>query len=319
MNTIIKKMLPLIDILLAPFVFCSAFVLKSVRTIGVASLPISKRIMLSVGVFPIRDHYYEPLFNPRHINKPLSDDRCLPGIDFNVEEQLSLIGKFQFGEELKDISDTKIDDLSYYKSNNQFGAGDAEYWYNIIRRIKPRKIVEIGSGNSTLMAIKAIKRNIADDSSYECEHTCIEPFEMPWLEKTGISVLRDKVEDVDVGLFSQLDENDILFIDSSHIIRPQGDVVVEFLHILPSLSKGVIVHVHDIFSPKDYPESWVLEDVRLWNEQYLLEAFLTCNTDWKIIGALNYLKHHQYDELKKNSPFLTLDSEPGSFYIQKVA
>jgi len=79
MNTIIKKMLPLIDILLAPFVFCSAFVLKSVRTIGVASLPISKRIMLSVGVFPIRDHYYEPLFNPRHINKPLSDDRCLPG------------------------------------------------------------------------------------------------------------------------------------------------------------------------------------------------------------------------------------------------
>lgn len=318
MKAIIEKLAPLIDILLAPFTFFAAFIFKFVRVIGVNHFPISKKILLMVGVFPIRDHYYEPLFNPKYITKPLSDDRPLPGIDFNIEEQLDLLEKFQYGDELADITKTKTDDLCFYFGNGQFGAGDAEYWYNLIRLFKPKKIIEIGSGNSTLLAIKSIKMNTMDDSEYTCDHLCIEPYEMPWLEKTEVSVIRKKVENVDADVFSQLGENDILFIDSSHIIRPQGDVLVEFLQILPSLNRGVIVHIHDIFSPKDYPKNWVLGDVRLWNEQYLLEAFLSSNHEWKVIGSLNYLKHSQYSKFKSISPFLTLETEPGSFYIQKI-
>jgi hypothetical protein len=207
----------------------------------------------------------------------------------------------------------------FYLNNGAFESGDAEYWYQLIRTIKPRRIFEIGSGNSTLMAIKAIDRNYDDDPHYKCEHICIEPYEMPWLEEAGVSVVRKKVEDVELSFFSKLQDNDILFIDSSHIIRPQGDVLFEYLELLPSLNKGVIVHVHDIFSPKNYLKQWLIDEVRFWNEQYLLEAFLLHNSSWTIVGALNYLHHNHYEKLKSVAPFLTPEREPGSFYIQKIA
>ncbi len=95
-------------------------------------------------------------------------------------------------------------------------------------------------------------------------------------------------------------------------------MLFEYLELLPTLKKGVIVHVHDIFSPKNYPKQWLEKEVIFWNEQYLLEAFLSHNNNWKIIGALNYLLHNHYEELKAVAPFLTHDKEPGSFYIQKV-
>jgi hypothetical protein len=185
--------------------------------------------------------------------------------------------------------------------------------------MKPRRIIEIGSGISTLMAIRAICANQSDDSAYQCKHVCIEPYEMSWLENSEVSVVRCKVEDMSIEFFSELEENDILFIDSSHVIRPQGDVLFEYLELLPTLNKGVIVHVHDIFSPRNYLKQWLEDDVRFWNEQYLLEAFLTQNDSWKIIGALNYLHHHHYEQLKSVAPFLAPEREPGSFYIRKIA
>jgi hypothetical protein len=169
------------------------------------------------------------------------------------------------------------------------------------------------------MAIKAIKKNQEETPDYKCKHLCVEPYEMPWLEKTGVTVIRQKVEEIDKAMFFELDKDDILFIDSSHIIRPQGDVLFEFLELIPSLKTGVIVHVHDIFSPRDYVKEFVIDKVRFWNEQYLLEAFLTNNRDWNVIGALNYLHHNYYQNLKATCPFLTPDRTPGSFYIQKIA
>jgi len=133
-----------------------------------------------------------------------------------------------------------------------------------------------------------------------------------------IRVIRKRVEEVGREIFSELHANDLLFIDSSHVIRPQGDVLFEYLELLPSLKKGVIVHAHDIFTPGDYPDSWLREKVLLWNEQYLLEAFLTGNRDWKVTGALNYLHKNHYDRLKAKCPYLTPASVPGSFYIQRV-
>ena len=131
-------------------------------------------------------------------------------------------------------------------------------------------------------------------------------------------MLRKKVEDVGLELFGDLGENDVLFIDSSHVIRPGGDVLFEYLELLPRLRPGVIVHIHDIFSPRDYPQQWLVDWVRLWNEQYLLEALLSENPHWKIIGALNYLKHTHYDALHAVAPFLTPVREPACFYIQRL-
>jgi hypothetical protein len=308
---------PIIDIILFPFVFFSAINLLVVRRIGFKRLKRCKQALLKVGIMPIRNHYYEPLFDKKNFNKPLSDDRQLPGIDWNISDQITLLDKFHYNNEFEDISNDYIDELSFNFNNGSFGSGDAEYWYNLIRFKKPNTIIEIGSGHSTKMAQLAIKQNKQEDDKYKCEHICIEPYEMPWLEKLDIEVIREKVENVDKKIFNKLGKNDILFIDSSHMIRPQGDVLCEYLELLPILNTGVIVHIHDIFSPKDYPEEWVIGDVRFWNEQYLLEAFLTSNSNWKIMGALNFLHHNEYEKLKSKCPRLYPEREPGSFYIVK--
>lgn len=318
MKSLIKTILPLADPLLVLLVYPTAWLMKSIRRFGVNRLPLCKNALMNVGVFPIRNHYYEPQFDNRNPEPDFSKDRNLPGIDWNVSEQLDLLEKLTFSDELKDIPKNKKRINSFHFNNGRFESGDGEYWYQLIRTFKPNNIIEIGSGYSTLMAVEAVSKNRHDDPKYTCKHLCIEPYEMPWLETLDVSVIREKVEDLDPSFFDVLGENDILFIDSSHIIRPQGDVLFEYLQLLPSLNKGVIVHVHDIFSPRNYLTQWLQDEVRFWNEQYLLEAFLTQNSKWKIIGALNYLHHHHYEKLKLVAPFLTTEREPGSFYIQKT-
>jgi len=306
------------DLLFTPFVFISAVILYMVRLIGVQRLPISKKALLKVGVMPVRNHYYEPLFDKRNLSKPLSENRFLPGINWNIDEQISILNSFTTGDEMKSIPDIFVDELTFSFRNTAFEYGDAEYWYNLIRLKKPKRIVEIGSGHSTKMARLAITQNIKEDAGYNCEHICIEPYEMSWLEKLNIRIIREKVEKVDKEIFNSLGENDILFIDSSHMIRPQGDVLFEYLELLPTLNPGVIVHVHDIFSPKDYPEEWIIDKAQFWNEQYLLEAFLTSNSTWKIIGALNYLHNNHFAVLQDKCPRLRPEHRPASFYMQKL-
>lgn len=133
----------------------------------------------------------------------------------------------------------------------------------------------------------AVDKNI-NEFGIAVQHICIEPFEQPWLESMqGITVLRDRVEELDWDWSTELSAGDLLFVDSSHIIRPQGDVLIEYLQIFPKLSSGVYVHVHDIFTPKDYLESWIIDDVRFWNEQYLLEALLSNTSRYEVVAALN--------------------------------
>jgi predicted O-methyltransferase YrrM len=320
----ILKLLPVADVLLAPLVYPAAWLLKLIRLARVDRLPHCRQALWRIGVFPIRDHYYEPQIDNRNPGQPFSRERELPGIDWNINGQLNLLGSFSFAQELADIPQDEAHarefagTREFYVNNPAFASGDAEYWYQLIRLLKPKRIFEIGSGHSTLMAIKAIRKNQEQDSAYSCRHVCIEPYEMPWLEATGVKVVRQKVEDLAVEFFSELAEDDILFIDSSHVIRPQGDVLFEYLELLPTLNKGVVVHLHDIFSPRNYLGQWLEEEVKFWNEQYLMEAFLSQNHDWQILGALNYLRHNHYDKLKSVAPFLTPDSEPVSFYIQKL-
>ena len=317
---IMKYNLPLIDFFLSPIIFISAIFLKIVRRIGVQKMPISKSIFNQVGIFPIREHYYEPLFKTSNLKKSLREDRILPGIDFNVAEQLKLLDKFQYNSELESFPLDQTEQLEFYYNNRSFLSGDAEFLYNIIRYSQPQKIIEIGCGMSTLMAVNAIKKNQEENNNYSCEHICIEPYENDWLQNIDVKLERKLVEEVDKNLFLSLAENDILFIDSSHVIRPQGDVLFEYLEILPILPSGVIVHIHDIFTPKDYLNTWIIDEVRFWNEQYLLEAFLSNQSDFKIIGALNFLTHHYPQELANCCPIFKqqLKREPGSFWIKRT-
>ena len=315
----------LLDIMLIPFTIFFAYYFRVMRKRNFKGKPISKKILFSVGVLPVIDHYYEPLFNhKKHLNKSLKDNRNLPGIDFNINSQIKVIKRFNFSDELLKIPlEKKNEKVGFCFMEGPFPPADAEYLYNIIRSYKPKRIIEIGSGHSTLMAANAINQNKFQDKNYNCQHICIEPYENKWLDELGVQIIREKVENCDISLFKKLEENDILFIDSSHIIRPQGDVLFEYLEILPSLQSGVLVHIHDIFTPQDYPEEWVFYGHRLWNEQYLLEAFLTCNNDFTIIGSTNFLLYNHYDDFAKTHPISKLLTEngkqvgAGSFWLKR--
>jgi len=315
-----KALFKFIVLLGTPFTFLSALWLKVVmRSKGKSD----DAIFSKLGILPVVDHYYQPLVNPRkHLKKSLREDRSLPGINFNIGGQLDILSKFNFNNELLGIPADKpkgVAEIGYFYNNGSFGSGDSEYLYNIIRHFKPGRIIEIGSGNSTLMAQLAINKNAAENENCRCMHICIEPYERPWLEKKNLTVIRKKVEDIEISFFEQLESKDILFIDSSHIIRPQGDVLFEYLEILPMLKPGVIVHIHDIFTPKDYLDEWVYKPL-LWNEQYLLEAFLSFNHQFKIIGATNFLSHHYPNEFSDKCPVFAGQPgrEPGSFWMQRV-
>ena len=247
----------------------------------------------------------------------MREPRNLPGIDFCVEKQLHFLEKLTFARELEDmkLNERKYEIKEFYINNESFESGDAEYLYQIIRFFKPKNVIEIGSGHSTKIANIALLRNKSENKE-DFSHLCIEPYEMPWLEKLDVRVIRNTLENCEIEIFNKLEANDLLFIDSSHIIRPQGDVLKEYLEIIPRLKSGVIIHVHDIFTPRDYLDKWIREDVLFWNEEYLLECLLSNNQRYEILGALNFIKHSHYSKLKKVCPYLNKNREPGSVYFK---
>jgi methyltransferase family protein len=309
-----------LDRVLWPIVYAAARLLGWVRWLGVERLPLSKRALIAAKTFPILSHYHEPAFDFAYLQTPLSRPRDLPGLDLRVPAQLALLGDLKYGSELSDVPQHKQAENAFYLKNGFFEGGEADLWYSLIRHFKPARIFEIGSGFSTLVAIKAITENKRMDPAYRCRHVCVEPFEKPWLEGLEIELIRKRVETLDPAFFGGLEADDFLFIDSSHVIRPQGDVLFEFQRILPRLKPGVIVHFHDIFTPMDYPQKWLVDEVKIWNEQYLLEVFLAGNRkEWCVLLAAFFLFKTEPDAFRAACPLLTTACEPTSMYIRKSA
>lgn len=300
----------LIDILVAPLLIPAALLLKLVRRIGVERLPVASSLLRRIGVFPIRNHYYEPRFDFRHLDRSLDEPRDLPGINLQTERQTALLDAFKWKDEFGAFCAS-----GFQLDNGMFEGSDAAFYYNLIRLKKPKMIVEIGSGQSTLVARAGIEANRQEPHCKDCELICIEPYESPWLESIGVKVLRQRVEEVDPALFAKLSAGDILFVDSSHVIRPQGDVTHLFLKMLPKLPVGVIVHVHDIFTPRDYPSGWLIDRVWLWNEQYMLEALLSGGGSWQVLAALNHLYRDAPEQLASACGPHIGRGNPASFYI----
>lgn len=307
-----------IDWAMSLLVVPAALVMRRYRSLGTETLVATTRRLRRLGIFPLRNHYYEPLFDPRQLTAPLDQPRELPGVDLDVPGQLALLEQLTFDAELRAsrFGNAGDDPLRFSFGNGMFEAGDAEFLYQFVRARRPGKIVEIGSGHSTRVVRAALEANRAETGAM-AEHVCIEPYANPWLEQMeGVRVVRSRVQDCAIDWSRELQAGDLLFIDSSHIIRPQGDVLQEYLEILPRLAAGVFVHVHDIYTPRDYPAALVVDKVVFWNEQYLLEALLTDSHRYEVVAALNHLKVEHFAQLQRVCPFLTPASEPGSFYLR---
>ena len=168
---------------------------------------------------------------------------------------------------------------------------DALVHYGLLRSVKPRRTIEIGAGWSSLLMADALKQNEAEGSQ-QAEVTQIEPY--PRMEL--LSALPDhwKLHDIplqrtNLSLFETLGPGDVCFYDGSHVARAGSDVVWFFFEVLPRLQPGVLVHVHDIFWPADYPDEWIFEWGQTWNEQYVLQAFLMYNDSFEVLVSNNML------------------------------
>jgi hypothetical protein len=292
------------------------------RTVGnwSGNYPTYLRQADRVGVQWRTTHYYHPTYANADLPEDVSQARELPGLDLHEDEQLQLLATFDFQSELAGFAASFVSETEYCYDNDQYSFGDADALYSMIRSTKPARVFEIGSGNSTRVVFKAIRANKADDPAYGCRHLCIEPYEMPWLERLGPEILRKRVEDVPLALFSELEAGDILLIDSSHVIRPFGDVLTEFQSIIPKLAGGVLVHVHDIFTPRDYPEAWLRRERRLWNEQYLLEVMLAHSQRYRTVLSLNWMAHKHPEAVARALPIMAEHptAQPGAFWFKVV-
>ncbi len=278
-----------------------------------------------VGIHITPNHYYWPIPDTSKLKPELWERESeMAGIDLNESDQRDILHTFenkyrseyeQFPLEPTDIAH------QYYVNNRDFGAVDGEILYCMIRHFKPAKIIEIGSGHSTYLSAQALLKN-EEAAGKTGELIAIEPYPRGALVEgfPGLTkYIRSRVQDVDLQIFLELKENDILFIDSSHILAIGSDVQYEYTEILPRLKRGVLIHIHDIFLPKEYPQEWVYNLFRFWNEQYLLQAFLSFNDYFKIIWAGSHM-HLKNPELLENA-FPTYDrkvNHPGSIWIRRV-
>jgi hypothetical protein len=197
----------------------------------------------------------------------------------------------------------------------------AEVLYVLVRQYKPKRIIEVGSGFSTYLMAKACLKNY-EETRKETDYIVIDPFPNATVSKgvPGVSRLIAKpVEQVPIETFLALDENDFFFIDSSHVARIGGDVNYELLEILPRLKKGVVVHLHDIFLPYEYPKQFIFGFHRFWTEQYLLQSFLTLNFAFEVLWSGFYMYMKYPDECRATFPSFRENKEggPASFWIRR--
>ncbi|MCK9488043.1 MAG: class I SAM-dependent methyltransferase [Xanthomonadales bacterium] len=245
-------------------------------------------------------HFYSPLVDPASLNP----ERLWPaqlhdpaGIDFNDAGHAQLLDEwfprflpaFDYPEHGDDESEAQA---QFHVRNSQFSWLDARALFVLLQAWRPRQVIEVGSGYSTLLMADVNKRFLAGRAAI----TAIEPYPRPFLHSLGgVQLLEQKIQEVDPAVFDSLGENDILFIDSSHVAKTGSDVNHLFFQVLPRLRPGVKVHVHDVFLPAEYPREWVLDENRSWNEQYMLQALLMYSRRFRIVFGSMYA-HLRYPE-----------------------
>ena len=266
-------------------------------------------------------HFYSPIVNPREIKKRAvhlwrTDDE-MGGVDLRPNEQLELLKLLKHHTGSIDYpAQRSKSDLDYFYSNDQFPALDAQFLHAMLCYLRPRVMIEVGCGFSSLVTAY-VNRGILNGTM---DFTCIEPYPRKFLIDgvPGISqLIQKKLEDVELSFFDRLDEGDILFIDSSHVSKTGSDVNYLFFEILPRLRKGVMVHFHDIFLPDEYPQKWVIDQGRNWNEQYLLRAFLQYNTNWDVIWSAHFMSTRYSNAVQETFPDFPELGGGGSFWIKR--
>jgi len=244
-------------------------------------LPITQ----SLGFNVIGDHFYEPIPNMKYIRDNYSDrPRQLPG--FLPTSSWEITMEQAVGPYIAEYLGSPA--FERYGKKNWFYTGwDAAYYYCLIRSRRPRAITEVGRGLSTWIAGAALAKNALD--GYPGELVSIDPYHRGDNATECTRIITTELQQISSTERKDLLRADILFVDSSHVGKWGSDVLELFESWIPNVTVNNLVHIHDIFTPYDYPRQWLVEQKRFWNEQYLFESFVAFNSSFQIECPLFYL------------------------------
>jgi predicted O-methyltransferase YrrM len=281
-------------------------------------LRIARIVMALVAVvrrppFMPPGHFYSPLTAQSDVERALGWLEAQPpgemtGVDLRAEAQL------QLAAEIAPMLAEPFEGPRYSPGNEMFEPADAALYRAMLRHLRPKRVIEIGSGYSTAVAL-----DTADAHLDGLDLTCVEPYPDRLLallregDAERLTLLREPVQDVPLDTYGALEPGDVLFIDSTHVAKAGSDVLWLFFEVLPRLARGVIVHVHDVFWPFEYPREWLVEH-RDWTEAYLLRAFLIGNTQWELLLFGSWL----WKEHPSVIPAEARAGVPGSIWLRSL-
>ncbi|MCV3215247.1 class I SAM-dependent methyltransferase [Plectonema radiosum NIES-515] len=272
-------------------------------------------------IFP-PGHFYSPIPSLNDINSRenliFRREKECPGVDLREEDQLKILEELALYYEELPFPELQSTSSRYYYQNTFFCYSDAIILYGMLRHFKPKKVIEIGSGFSSAVMLDTNDAFLGSATNF----AFIEPYPerlyslLNEKDKRQHKVIEKPVQEVELELFQTLDAGDILFVDSSHVVKIGSDVAHIIFEILPRLKPGVIIHFHDVFYSFEYPKEWVKEG-RAWNEDYFLRAFLQYNPVFHILYFNSFMGEFHRDKLERNMP-LCLRNTGGSLWMKKA-
>nr|WP_321233413.1 class I SAM-dependent methyltransferase [uncultured Psychroserpens sp.] len=267
-------------------------------------------------------HFYSPIVSKDEI-KSNEDDiwksvspEDVAGIDFHTIRQKELLTTLSNYYTELPFQKHENNELRYYFENKFYSYTDGIILYSMLRHLKPERVIEIGSGFSSALMLD-VNEHFFDN---KISLTFVEPFPkrlnslLTDFDKEQTNIVESFVQKVDLNLFKTLEKDDILFIDSSHVVKTGSDLHHILFNILPILNSGVYIHFHDVFYPFEYPKEWVFNGFN-WNEDYFLRAFLMYNDDFEIVLFSDYL-HKFHKTIFKSMP-LSYNNSGGNLWIRK--
>jgi hypothetical protein len=289
--------------------------------LAVAAYRALRRGASAAGLHVVLKTFYSPI--PELDELPDGAlDRVSPlaGVEFDLDAQLAWLER-ELAATMREFRPPPAGDAPagvYALGTASYTQLDATVLYGTIRRLRPRRVIELGSGSSTLVIAQALRANAAEGSVARLD--VYDPYPGVVTEGLpGLSALhRVRAQDVPVAAFEELRQGDVLFVDTTHTVKLGSDVNFVILDVLPRLAPGVTVHVHDIFLPYEYPRQWLEDFALFWNEQYLLQAFLAGNRDWELLCAVAALTRDRQERFAALLPEGVPAREGSAFWMRRT-
>lgn len=267
-------------------------------------------------------NYYSPIPDLEQLPEDIWDRRsALGGVELGIDRAMVMVETelAPFVAELDIPADGPAPPGEFFLHNENYESVDAELLYALLRARKPRRVLELGSGYTTLLIGDACRRNAADGTM--TEHVAYDPYPRAHIvgESPPPPTRFEPISATEVPLdaFRELQAGDVLFVDTTHTVKLGSDVNYIVLDVLPVLAPGVVVHFHDVFLPWEYPRAWFETMEYYWAEQYLLQAFLAFNDAFEVLLPAQALARAQPDRLGAVVPSFSLQVRPGAIWLTR--